>query len=362
MDIDQEHDNLISSNAMLEESKRRCEAVMDTTETLTNLSLSCRHTLLRLIHSELSFLSRVSFSDFTTESEQSICVNIGHLESVVNILQQPKIFGVSRVCKTIPLTQKESSKDKGLRARVQLLLEIAHNSLALKPTSLIFFFPNGLNRFTREKFRSEFGAVDFGSKFSNLDISFSKELGGLWVDILARSYQDASVLEIKVDCPRYVSKEALMANPFVKSDDAFSGGSFALIAIVSGISNGNTQKLLATPEDELKMRFKRGTESVISQVVSEIENPIHMSIGVNEKLRADQLLQRMVVVPDSPSTRTMSLPTTRKLTLKNKIVFGTGDYWHAPTLTNNMGFVRAVLHMGMSLFTFEHRSRILTGD
>ena len=84
--------------------------------------------------------------------------------------------------------------------------------------------------------------------------------------------------------------------------------------------------------------------------------------GVNEKLRADQLLQHLVVVPDSPSIRMVSLPTTRKLALKNKIVFGTGDYWHAPTLTANMGFVRAILQTGMSLFTFEHRPRALTGD
>lgn len=458
MDIDQEHDNLVTSNAMVEESKKRCEAVMDTIETLPNLSQSCKHTLLRLIQSELSFLNRFSSAEFSTESEPSICVNIGHIEAVVHILQQRNISGVSRVCKTIPFQpstqngthntaskgahvdivctfdgnpvwiivsdrnpkylswdgQQESSKNKGLRARAQLLLEVAHNSAALKPTSLIFFFSNGLNRFTREKFLIEFGAVDVGSKFSYFDMNFSKELGGEWVDILARSYQDASVLEIKVDCPRDVSKEALVANPLVKSNDAYFGGSFgdlmsqmilpndgklhgdlinfdttALIAIVSGISNGNTQKLLATPKDELKMRFKGNTEFVIGQVMSEIENPIHISIGkvisgrkciicesvssefkelvlmcggVNEKLRADQLLQHLVVVPDSPSIRMVSLPTTRKLALKNKIVFGTGDYWHAPTLTANMGFVRAILQTGMSLFTFEHRPRALTGD
>jgi glycerol kinase len=67
-------------------------------------------------------------------------------------------------------------------------------------------------------------------------------------------------------------------------------------------------------------------------------------------------------VPDSPSQRVMGLPTTRKLALKNKVVFGTGDYWHAPTLTANMSFVRAISQAGMSLFTIEHRPRALTGD
>lgn len=65
---------------------------------------------------------------------------------------------------------------------------------------------------------------------------------------------------------------------------------------------------------------------------------------------------------DSPSVRIVGLPTTRKLALKNKVVFGTGDHWRAPTLTANMAFVRAVSQTGMSLCTIEHRPRALTGD
>lgn len=457
MDVE-ECDNLISLGAMIEITKKRCKGVMDTVETLPNLSLSCKRTLLRLIQSELAFLSRFSSADFTSNSKQYICVNIGHLESVVHILQHPNVSGVSRVCKTITFQpvpqnglhnttskgayvdivctfdgnpvwfivsdrnpkyiswygQQVSSKNKGLQARVQLLLEVAHYSVTLKPTSIIFFFSNGLDEFTLEKFHSEYGAIDVKSRFSNFDVNFSKELGGEWIDILSRSYQQASVLEIRVDCPRDISKESLVVNPLVKSGDHNLRGSFgalisqmispnnekmdgdlinfdttALIAIVSGISNGNTQKLLATPEDELKNRFKGNTKFVIDQVMSETENPIHRDIskvisgkkgivcesvssefkelvlmcgGVNEKLRADVLLKHVVIVPDTPSARMVSLPTTRKLALKNKVVFGTGDYWHAPTLTANMGFVRAVLQTGMSLFTYEHRPRALTGD
>ncbi|KAI3801697.1 hypothetical protein L1987_29809 [Smallanthus sonchifolius] len=450
MDVDEEHDNLVALGMIVKETQKRCEGVLDTIETLPHLSLSCKHTLSRLVQSELDFLSRLSSTDYATKSEPSICVNIGHLEAVVHILQQPNILGVSRVCKTIGLhnttskgahvdivctfegnpvwfivsdrnpkyiswyAQQDSSRNKGLRARVQLLLEVAHHSVSLKPFSIIFFFSNGLDRFTLEKFHTEFGAVDVKSKFSNFDFNFSEELGGEWIDVPARSYQHASVLEIKVNSPQDISKNLIVANPSVKPCNINLGGSFgdlisqmvlssngkidsdivnfgttALIAIVSGISNGGTQKLLATPDDELKTRFKGNTKFVINQVLSEIESPIHMDIskvicgrkciicesvcsefkelvlmcgGVNEKLRAEQLLKVVVVTPDCPSGRMMSLPTTRKLGLKNKIVFGTGDHWHAPTLTANMGFVRAVLQTGMSLFTFEHRPRALTGD
>lgn len=79
-------------------------------------------------------------------------------------------------------------------------------------------------------------------------------------------------------------------------------------------------------------------------------------------LCADKLEDLNRVVADSPSQRVMGLPTTRKLALKNKVVFGTGDYWHAPTVTANMAFVRAISQTGMSLFTIEHRPRALTGD
>lgn len=89
---------------------------------------------------------------------------------------------------------------------------------------------------------------------------------------------------------------------------------------------------------------------------------------MNNSFPFDSSLELMAVcilhrsVPDSPSARVMCLPSTRKLALKNKFTFGTGDYWGAPTLTANMGFARAVSQTGMSLFAIEHRPRALVGD
>ncbi|TYG59200.1 hypothetical protein ES288_D08G282900v1 [Gossypium darwinii] len=106
-----------------------------------------------------------------------------------------------------------------------------------------------------------------------------------------------------------------------------------------------------------------GKRGIICQsVLSEFKELVLMCGGANEKHRADQLLKCLLVVRDSPSERLIGLPTTRKLALKNKIVFGTGDYWRAPTLTANMAFVRAVAQTGMSLFTIEHSPRALTGN
>lgn len=162
----------------------------------------------------------------------------------------------------------------------------------------------------------------------------------------------------------------------------------ALVAIVSGISNGGVGKLMSIPEAETRARFKCNYKFVMDQAHSELQSPILVELGnavdgkkciicetVNsefkeivtmcggpeEQTRSSQLLKRLIVVPDSPSARMMDLPTTRKLAMKNKVVFGTGDHWRAPTLTANMGFVRAVSQSGMPLLTIEHRPRALIG-
>ncbi|KAL1819811.1 hypothetical protein ACET3Z_014680 [Daucus carota] len=462
--------------AKMEETKRRCRSVEESVENnLKILNSSCKQTLLRLIRSELSFLSR--FQSHNPSSPLS--VNIGHLEAVVHILKQPCISGVSRVCKPIPQSSlignrekvgdnlkgvyvdivctfngdpvwfivsdrnpkyihwhgNASSRNKGLKTRIENVLDAARSSISLRPTSVILFFSNGVEDDISEGLRNDFAATDCHIDFSSFDFGFSEELEGEWVDILARSYERASVVEIKVEhlesssslCAKetlhgvtkpgisalreekfgnyesfhsFVSLmdlslindknlgPALLENSLSKSG-LINFDTTALIAIVSGISNGGIEKLLATPESELRSRFKSNYDFVIAQVMSEVQNPIHMELGgvvsgkggiicetvcsefkelvsmcggPNEKSRAKQLLEHLIVVPDNPSTRMMSLATTRKLALKNKVVFGTGDLWHAPTLSANMAFVRAVSQTGMSLLTIEHRPRALTGD
>lgn len=455
---------------LIEEAKKRCTRVMERVERLdtSKITASCKGTLLKLASSELNFLS-------STHLHQSLplSVNIGHLEAVVHILEQPFITGVSRVCKPFPLSPTigngeksdcggakgvyldivctlnrnpvwfivsdrnpkyvswdECSGNKGLRTRIQQVLDAARSSLTLKPSSVILFFSNGLDQCVCEKLQGEFGAYECAVEFPDCSFDFLEEPESEWINVLARSYRGACILEIKVD---HVSPSVLVydvkdsppdavgtripekhidislgasfsslisgmkfcclhaegVETLLGQDDLINFDTTALIAVVSGISNGGTEKLLAAPETEMRLRFKGNYKFVIAQVLSEIQNPIHVELsgltsgkrgiicetvhsefkelvsmcgGPYEKLRADQLLKCLMVVPDSPSARMMGLPTTRKLALKNKVVFGTGDYWHAPTLTANMAFVRAISQTGMSLFTIEHRPRALTGN
>lgn len=60
----------------------------------------------------------------------------------------------------------------------------------------------------------------------------------------------------------------------LSGEDIINFGTTALIALVSGISNGCTEKLLAAPEYELRERFKSNYEFVIAQVCN-LSYPYH---------------------------------------------------------------------------------------
>ncbi|XP_074280635.1 uncharacterized protein LOC141605658 [Silene latifolia] len=442
----------------IEGSSRRCEQVVGRIQSLphSRVTESCKNTLLRLVNSELNFLSRLSLSP------RPFSCNIGYIEALVHLLEQPYITKVSRVCKSISLSlgasRGESSaihidivcslnnspawfvvshrnpkyitwdttgRNKGFKFRIQQILHAAQYSQALKPAFIFLFFANGLETAVLNKLLKDFGFKEF---------KFEHE----WTDVVAKSYQGASTLvlnihqslkschgtdyvmkplstdshnkELSETCTKVgsgfsfqslilkmkewlveviSSESGIREDLFKDDDDLLNFDTTALIALISGISNGGAEKLLRTPENELRQQFKSNTEFVISQAKSEIDRPIHdelscflsgrkgivcktvhsefrdivsMCGGHTEKMRANQLMKLLKIVPDNPSTRMISLPTTRKLALKNKVAFGTGDYYGAPTLTANMGFVRAISQTGMPLFTIEHRSRALIGE
>ncbi|KAM3319366.1 protein C7orf25 [Capsicum chacoense] len=450
--------------AVVEEAKRRCTSLKHRIQTFiaTPQKSSWKTTLLRLINSELSFLNRLSLSN----NNVKLSTNIGYLESIVHILENPLVTSVSRVCKPISISSKlsvyidvicsfngkpvwfvvsdrnpkyvswEDSGNtrnwKGLRRKIQELLFAAlEASVMVRPCSVVLFFANGLESCVLEKVRDEFGATNLGFGFCDFfDCECVDELED-WVTVMGRSFEKACVLEIKVESFSSSSRiadsrrevklrdkdgEMLTGLSGNASDDVKLGDSFcalvaalrswsgfggeeetelvnfdttALVAIVSGICNGGIDRILATPESELRSRFKANYEFMIGQVNAEMKKPIHMELmpvisqkrgmvcqsvcsefhelvsmcgGPNERSRAEHFLNRLRVVPDCPSERLTSLPTTRKLASKNKVTFGTGDYWHAPTITANMAFVRAVSQTGMSLFTIEHTPRALVGD
>ncbi|KAL2929551.1 UPF0415 protein C7orf25-like protein [Bienertia sinuspersici] len=360
-----------------EQATERCKAVLDRIQhlSLSKITSSCKATLLRLVNSELNFLSRLPFSTSESNISSSFSCNIGYFEAIVHILQQPYIMGVSRVCKQLPLSSTSShwekndsqceavhidivcslhnkptwfivsdrnpkyvtwdsaGKNKGLKMRIEQILRAAQQSLALKPVSFVLFFANGLDVSIRQKLITNFGFREFSLEFSTFEFVFSDVLKGEWVNVLGKSYQGACALIMDVDqcgkpcqsidhvadlssdgfqfseSPETYKESGLVFSfcglikkmnewplavndsQFCRSkdhigyDDVVNFDTTSLIAIISGISNGGAEKLLARSENELKQRFKNNTEFVISQALSEIKIPIHdeLSSALYEK-------------------------------------------------------------------------------
>ncbi|KAL5789893.1 hypothetical protein ACOSQ2_004781 [Xanthoceras sorbifolium] len=161
----------------------------------TNITDSCKQSLLKLAFSELNFLSRCFSS--SNPIQLPLSTNIGHLEAVLHILQQSFVTGISRVANPFELVSNLFiHKSKGLRLRIEQVLEAARSSLTLKPFSVVLFFPNGLNNFVCDRLRHEFGATEF----SLFEFHFCEEIEDGWMNVLPRSFREACVLEIKLDC------------------------------------------------------------------------------------------------------------------------------------------------------------------
>ena len=84
-----------------------------------------------------------------------------------------------------------------------------------------------------------------------------------------------------------------------------------------------------------------GKELICSETAAQsFQSIIDMLAGPGELARSKELMERVRVVPDNISERTKKLLTQGgKIKERSMIIFGTGDFMKAPTVTANRGFV-----------------------
>lgn len=66
------------------------------------------------------------------------------------------------------------------------------------------------------------------------------------------------------------------------------------------------------------------------------------------------------MVDDQPSERTLHLTPSAKINRRSLMIFGTGDWLRAVTMTANSRFVRAAANQGVRYSVFIHQPRALT--
>uniref|UniRef100_A0A915AQH5 DUF1308 domain-containing protein n=1 Tax=Parascaris univalens TaxID=6257 RepID=A0A915AQH5_PARUN len=82
--------------------------------------------------------------------------------------------------------------------------------------------------------------------------------------------------------------------------------------------------------------------------------------GPEEKKRAKSLFENVEVVDDKLTERAAKLRISDKISPRSKIIFGSGDYYKAVTISANRHFVSAASHQGIHFAVILHESRALS--
>ena len=148
----------------------------------------------------------------------------------------------------------------------------------------------------------------------------------------------------------------------------------SMIVLTSNITNGNCRyafkediltKQAAEEADDPALpqleTYLEGKEIICCQTAYDNFQEILRTVGGPlEKERADELFQRVKLVPDDPAFYAMELEESASIKERSKIIFGTGESCQAITTTANTAFVRAAVNQGIKFSAYFHPSRALT--
>jgi hypothetical protein len=180
-------------------------------------------------------------------------------------------------------------KVKGLRNCVESAITAANGAGPFRPNKLLFVFTRGFQEEVKNKFLHEFGAIE--SDFADgLEVVFD-EMDDEWVGISddSKLLLGYKAFEIQIDDgpAQNVSMDETMAQVELDLSTGFdcltlntspccdglgnviNFDTTALIAIVSGISNGDAEKILEAPFEKMKEKYKSNCEFVIGQVIND---------------------------------------------------------------------------------------------
>lgn len=110
-------------------------------------------------------------------------------------------------------------------------------------------------------------------------------------------------------------------------------------------------------------RFVNNQQMIMTQTAfDEFINIVQYSAGSLEQIRANRFLQKVIVVPDNPSSAAQKLIPTRSLDPNDIIILGTGDQMGIVTMTADAKAVRAASSQGVDFNVYLHLPYSLTGN
>ncbi|XP_076680446.1 UPF0415 protein C7orf25 homolog [Andrena cerasifolii] len=149
----------------------------------------------------------------------------------------------------------------------------------------------------------------------------------------------------------------------------------ALLAYVTNMTNGYDHFIYREPllTQQAEMERKRPIKPILEKLFKDKEliicqtayenfmNIVDVIGGSKETLRAKELLNRVRIVGDITTGRIMErLSLGGKIKDRSRLVFATGEYMKAITVSANEGFVRAARMQGIECTVFLHEPRSLS--
>ncbi|XP_063965601.1 UPF0415 protein C7orf25 homolog isoform X2 [Lytechinus pictus] len=213
--------------------------------------------------------------------------------------------------------------------------------------------------------------------YSGITQEVSAELFDLGAVVHGHIYQtEEEMKNMKPDMPVFQHEEEDSELP-PKSDSIPQAANMdvtTMIALVSDLCHGGSSYSFNEPViEELSQQerqkpllpelenFLKDKELIACETAKHDFQAILETIGGSrEKERAEELLQRLHIVPDQPSSRTLMLASSNRIKDRAKVIFGTGDALKMITTTANEAFVRAASKQGVAFSVFIHQSRALT--
>ena len=94
----------------------------------------------------------------------------------------------------------------------------------------------------------------------------------------------------------------------------------------------------------------------------EFRNVLSVIAGPQEEARGQRFLRRVKIIADDPSVRAMDLIETKKISIADKIIFGTGYQLDIPTMTSDAKFLRGASAQGVDFNHILHPPVPLKGQ
>ncbi len=108
--------------------------------------------------------------------------------------------------------------------------------------------------------------------------------------------------------------------------------------------------------------YVQGKDMVMTETAAnEFRRIVEGAGGEMEQSRAERFLDRVTIIPDDPSARTLELQVTRKVGANDIIIFGTGDNLNCVTMTSDAKFVRGASAQGVDFDVYIHQPVPLQG-